>query len=173
MPSYLYKVSNSTYKLIDKISLSGWKGLVWKIYSKKKIESKLSTDESGYGWEISKQDMKNQIQLDEGAPSEYEIIFDVEPKKIKTNLKQLERIYLFSHNYNDTSTYWTVMMLKLRPILFDENKILNKQEFTPNRESSEETEFLYLRESWTYGSVGRMNAAIIEPEARDYFRKFF
>ncbi len=173
MPAYLYKVTNSSYQQVKEISLSGY-GIIYNIFERKKLLYKLTTKTKGIPWDISKQELREQIQMDESKNAEYEIVFDVEPKKVRTNLKQLQYVYLFTHNYGEKEkVHWTVMMLKLKTILFDEFKKRDIDAFVPEPDSQEITEFLYLQNNWTYGMVGRMNAAMIEPEARDYFKLFF
>jgi len=175
MPSYLYKINKNTYFKIDEISLAGWR-IIYNIFKRKNLYSELKEDRNGIGWEISKSELKEQLLLDGYEEDHYEIVYDVEPTKIRTNLKQLEKLYLYTHNYHENKAHWTVIMLILKDILFEDSRILNKEKFDPNPNGKEIVEFLYLQGddgSWSYGKVGQMNAAMIEPDARDYFRKYF
>ena len=176
MPSYLYKVENNNYSQIDKISLSGWVGLVYKIFECKNLYHRLSEEDNGIGWEITKEDLNKQIIADDWGIGDYEIVFDIEPKKKKTNLMQLECIHVFSHNYGDDCVYWSVLMLELKSVLYHNTEIKNKENFIPDDSKGNTKEFLYLQGddgSWNYGMVGRMNAALLEPDAVDYFRQYF
>ena len=176
MPAYLYEIKGSKYHKVDIISLSGRSGLVFEIFEKRNLYSQLSSNKEGIGWEITKPDLQNQILLDGLGDGNNEILFDVEPNKTRTNIKQLEHIHVFSHNYKDRLIYWSVMMLELKTILFNDREKKNIEIFIPGKSKDRIIEFLYLKgedRGWTYGQVGRMNAAMIEQCARDYFKKYF
>lgn len=177
MPIYHYQKNGTVYTQVGNIALAGRNGIIQRSFDKSKLRDQLSTLSVGIPWDISKQELQSLMGNDDQNAVSSELVFDVEPAKKRTNLLQLEHIYAYSHNYGETGTvYWTVMLLHLKPVLFSPNTVLDKLKFEPDGNDALIKEFLYLRgdaEGWTFGSVGRMNGALIEPEAQAYFRKFF
>ncbi len=108
-------------------------------------------------------------------PEKHRILIDLKPSdKSKVSLYRLRDIWGYSY---DT---WTPLALRLESVLVDEphdSPSEYKQAFVRPTETKDFIyEFLYLNggsqsEKWTWGMVGRVNAALLWPDALRYFFK--
>lgn len=101
MSCYLYKVENNNYTQVDELSLSGWNGLVFKIFDNKELYSKLSEDVDGIGWEITKEEFNEQIIKDDWGIGNHEIIFDTETITCTAFPKEIpDKIFLGDNDHS-------------------------------------------------------------------------
>lgn len=91
-------------------------------------------------------------------------------------------IYAYTFGNTPTEPRWTPLMLRMRDIFYcenydpeltDETKKDIMSSFDEPEESMESIEFLYMNANWSWGPNGTTNAAFINGEARNYFRRFF
>lgn len=110
----------------------------------------------------------------EEKPSDHAILIDLKPNaKGNVSIYQLKDIWGFSYSE------WTPIALHLETLFVDE-EIENPDSFkntfeAPNLKDRENVyEFLYLRGgtkggTWNWGMVGRVNGALLWPDALKYF----
>lgn len=106
-------------------------------------------------------------------PAEHRILIDLKPSdKSNVSLYRLRDVWGFSYEE------WTPLALRLESLLVDEpqdNPSTFKQVFRGPLETKDFIyEFLYLNGGtksgkWTWGLVGRVNAALLWPDALRYF----
>jgi hypothetical protein len=107
--------------------------------------------------------------------AEHRILIDLKPNdKSRVSLYRLRDVW--GHSYDD----WTPLALRLECLLGDDprdNPETFKQRFTGPLETRDFIyEFLYVNGGakggkWTWGLVGRVNAALLWPDALRYFVK--
>ena len=134
------------------------------------------------GWHVSADDL---IRIgSDGVHSAKTrcLLIDFDPKSTKRiGIIELLDVYAYTFG-NDGDAGWTPLMLKLRDIFYEESptspaeREARLQMFVEPEDSDEFVEFLYLNgvgRGWNWGKNGMTNAAFIQGEAREYFRKFF
>lgn len=104
--------------------------------------------------------------------------------KKEIGLVEILDVYGFTWGDDDNEASWTPLMLRGRNLLHKSYKklsdsrkavILSKLPEPPS-DTPDFVEFLYLKgkeHGWIWGMSGMPNAAFLEGEARDYFRRFF
>jgi hypothetical protein len=106
-------------------------------------------------------------------PAEHRILIDLKPSD-KTNVS----LYRLRDGWGYSNEGWTPLALRLESLLVDDprdNPTIFKQEFLGPSETRDFIyEFLYLNGGtsggkWTWGMVGRVNGALLWPDALRYF----
>ena len=181
MGLYLYKHiqegENTRYELIDGISLAGYNV----IYNQWREKGEPRNE----GWQIDSNDLVGEMQ--DKVPPGYHpaILIDYDPSaKEEAVLLQVNDIYAYTYACKDTGkVWWTPIMLRLQKVFgrnlpegFDPEQRKDLISRFDAEYQEEVIEFLYLqgeKKGWIWGRVGRVNAALIPPEAREYFRRYF
>jgi hypothetical protein len=160
MPFLLYTLepSQSEYRQVSEIKLSG-------------IASpfrKLATDREWHGTDA---DILSLLDIE--RPGDHRILIDLKPSdKKNVSLYRLREVWGYSYDE------WSPLALRLECLLGDEpqdNPSSHKQRFTGPVETKDFIyEFLYINGGtaggkWTWGLVGRVNAALLWPDALRYF----
>ena len=137
------------------------------------------------GWSISSNDLLTMI--DEAFTSDsHALVIDFHPNAdYRIALIEIDRIHLYTYGDKEKDyVYWTPMMLELKSLYYDEyDEAFTDEEkaqvidcFECPESQSRIAEFLYLNgtdSGWNWGKNGMTNAAFIEEDAREYFKKFF
>ena len=137
------------------------------------------------GWHVSANELIEIHSNGAETSATMRLVSDINPNISNwILLVELLDIYAYTWGYGTDKAVWTPLMLRLRQVLYEEydNKITKKeriknfQEVPEPTDSAEYIEFLYLQgddNGWIFGRTGATNAALIEGEAREYFRQFF
>ena len=139
------------------------------------------------GWHITAVDLVEQWSGKKESYDCYRLIIDYLPKdRWRIALAEAVDIYVFT--YGDPQTceaWWSPMMWKLKRVFYPklDSEIGEQQKMsmiekieTFDYSGDEITQFLYLhgdKRGWIFGAAGRTNGALIEKEAREYFKEFF
>lgn len=137
------------------------------------------------GWHVSAKELVLIHSEEQHDISSRLLAIDWNPKsKEEIGLIEILDVYGFSWGDDDNDALWTPLMLRGRNLhhqdyeeLSDSQKaeILSKLP-EPRSDTPDFVEFLYLKgkeDGWIWGRSGMTNAAFLEGEARDYFRRFF
>lgn len=162
MPFFLYALNSEhgEYRQIREISLSGTASPFRTISA-----------EAGQKWHAS--DGRILSLLGVKRPAEHRILIDLKPSD-KSNVSLYRLRNVWGHSYED----WTPLALRLESLLVDEpqdSPSTFKQIFVAPVETKDFIyEFLYLNGGtrsgkWTWGLVGRVNGALLWPDALGYF----
>lgn len=162
MPFFLYSLDSEQekYRQIREISLSGRQSPFPNICT-----------ELGDRWHCTDTDILS--HLGDVEPAEHRILIDLKPSD-KTNVSLYRLRDVWGYSYES----WTPLALRLESLLVDDprdNPTIFKQEFVGPKESGDFIyEFLYLNGGtkggkWTWGMVGRVNGALLWPDALRYF----
>lgn len=181
MALYLYKqnrsINISPLEIVDEVSLAGH-NVIYNQWKKK-------GEPRNEGWQINSNDLENELQNLVDADYRSLVLIDYDPSgKEEVVLLQVKDIYAYTYASKDTGeVWWTPIMLRMQKVFGRElqNELSDKQRkdliSNFNAEYQEEViEFLYLqgeKRGWNWGMVGRVNGALIPPEAREYFLPFF
>lgn len=167
----IYKNMNESY------SLAG-NNLIYNIWLSKK-------QPINQGWSISRADLQKAYA---GKKSDnISFLIDFHPSaNWRIGILEIDRIHLYTYgdNKNKGYAYWTPAMFVLRDLKYKEYKRLNKRQKdeiikeikVKEKNISSVVEFLYLNGtdmSWNWGKNGMTNAAFLQNESREYFKKFF
>ena len=158
---------SSEFKQLRNLSLAGSRNGVLAAYVKRQRFG------SGTGWAIGVEQILKEAGYAEA--NTYAVIIDLKPgDKEGVSLYELKRVFGY------TSTGWTPIMLHLEALFAGqpkENVEEFKQQFSdvdcPEERRPVHT-FLYLQDtyeggSWNWGPVGTVNAALLWPEAIEFF----
>ena len=132
------------------------------------------------GWHVSADELIRLHTNQEHTYDSRRLLIDFHPSSTyRIGIIELLDIYAYTFGNDDLEAEWTPMMLRLRSILYTEEGPFDKErkasilsELPDGEDSQDIVEFLYLS-GWNWGRNGMTNAAFIEGEARNYFRKFF
>jgi len=181
MAFYLYKhekvTENIAFEIVDGVSLAGYNV----IYNRWKIKGEPRNE----GWQIDSDDLVNELQPMVGDAYNPMVLIDYDPSgKGEVVLLQIKDIYAYTYACKDTGeVWWTPIMLRLQKVfgrdlpsaLDEKHKRDLISSFNPEYQE-EVVEFLYMqgeKKGWIWGRVGMVNAALIPPGAREYFRQYF
>jgi hypothetical protein len=182
MAIYLYQQINTDGKIIFKqvgtTPLAGH-NIIYNQW-KKKGEPK------NEGWHISFTDIESEL-IDKISPcNRPALLIDYDPGG-EEEVVLLQVIDIYPYTYADRETgliWWSPMMLKMKKVYYHkltgpinpdqrQNLIIT---FDLHDHNEEFVEFLYVqgeKGGWSWGKTGRVNAALIPPEARKHFQKYF
>jgi hypothetical protein len=163
MPFMLYKVTGNHYQRIRNIPIAGSKGPLASIARRCNVKSQCP-----FPWHAS---MTQIVEAINGSVGQ-EIIIDLKPSdREKVSLYRLCQIWGFS------DADWTPLAL-LMECLFVDYKCINPNDFKAsfdchNTQRSVVGEFLYVHGGvnggkWNWGQVGRVNGALLWPNAFKY-----
>ncbi len=137
------------------------------------------------GWHVSANELVLIHSEEQHDISSRLLVIYWNPKsKNEIGLIEILDVYGFTWGDDDDEASWTPLMLKGRNLHYEsykrlsdaqKAKILSKLPEPPSH-TPDFVEFLYLKgqgQGWTWGMNGKTNAAFLEEEARDYFRRFF
>jgi hypothetical protein len=182
MAIYLYQYTieggSTHFELLGEAQLAG-ANAIFHIWQQK-------GEPRNQGWHINSNDLSNHFKDKVPAGSCPTVVIDYDPRgKEEIVLLQILDIYPYTYaNKNTGEVWWSPMMLRMKkifgkqpsaPINVDERHGLIAK-FDLYDFDEEIVEFLYVqgkKGGWNSGMVGRVNAALIPPEARMYFRKYF
>lgn len=162
MPFLLYTLDSQRgeYRQVRKISLSG-----------KESPFRTVSAEAGQEWRATDEHILSLLAVE--RPAEHRILIDLKPSnKSNVSLYRLRDVWGYSYEG------WTPLALRLEGLLVDEpqnNPSTFKQVFRGPLETRDFIyEFLYLNGGtksgkWTWGLVGRVNGALLWPDALRYF----
>ena len=162
MPFYLYTLDSQRgeYRQVKEISLSGSVSPFRKVAAEARQE-----------WQATDERILSLLGVE--TPAEHRILIDLKPSdKSNVSLYRLRDVWGFSYEG------WTPLTLRLESLLVDEpqdSPSTFKQVFQGPLETRDFIyEFLYLNGGtksgkWTWGLVGRVNAALLWPDALRYF----
>lgn len=137
------------------------------------------------GWSVNANELLSII--DETFTSDsHALVIDFHPNAdYRIGLIEIDRIHLYTYGKKEEDfAYWTPMMLELKSLYYDEyEEPISKDEkndfidcFEPPATRKRIVEFLYLNgteNGWNWGKNGMTNAAFIEEDSREYFKRFF
>lgn len=137
------------------------------------------------GWSITANDLL--ALIDETFTSDsHALVIDFHPSAdYRIGLIEIDRIHLYTYGDKEKDfVYWTPMMLELKSLYYDEyDEPISKEEkgelidcFESPATQTRIVEFLYLNgteNGWNWGKNGMTNAAFIEEDSREYFKRFF
>lgn len=137
------------------------------------------------GWHVSVNELVLIHSDEQHDISSRLLAIDWNPNSRKEiGLIEILDVYGFTWGDDDNDALWTPLMLRGRDLhhqhyeeLSDSQKaeILSKLP-EPLSNTTDFVEFLYLKgkkRGWNWGMNGMTNAAFLDGEARDYFRRFF
>ena len=181
MAIYLYKhiqgSENIHYELVDGIALAGY-NIIYNQWRKK-------GEPRNEGWQIDFNDLVSELQDKVSPGYRPAILIDYDPSgKEEAVLLQVNDLYAYTYACKDTGKVWgTPIMLHMQKVFgrsLPEGSNAEQRKDLISRfdaEYQEEViEFLYLQgedRGWNWGMVGRVNAALIPPDARKFFRQYF
>jgi hypothetical protein len=171
MAFLLYEYSKNSsgtndYKRIKDVRLAGKEGAI-SIYISK--INKQKNIEKPFPWYISVDEVLTNLNA---TPQNNSLIIDVKPyDKKRVSLYRLEEIWGFLYPEE-----WSPLLVRLESLFVDwevKNPEKFKEQFN-DQDSEKEViyEFLYIRKdkkTWNWGMVGRINGALLWPNALRYF----
>ena len=170
MPFFLYECSLdasrvTNYKCIKQIKVAGSDGPI-SLY----VREQNRHGELPFAWHMTEQELLTKLNV---SPQNHALVIDLKPSmKNNVSLCRLKHIWGFSYNE------WTPMLVRLETLFMDKkenNPTGFKQQFNDrNAQKDYVHEFLYLQGgvkegTWNWGMVGRVNGALLWPDALDYF----
>ena len=162
MPFFLYALDSGRgeYRQVREIGLSG-----------RESPFRTVSAEAGQEWRATDERILSLLGVE--RPVEHRILIDLKPSdRSRVSLYRLRDVWGYSYEG------WTPVALRLEGMLVDEdqdNPSTFKQAFKAPLETGDFVfEFLYLnggtkRGKWTWGPVGRVNGALLWPDALLYF----
>lgn len=168
MPFYLYEVTeldrHREYKQFRPVSLAGTSGPLKRIHDEQN-QNRAIPDR----WKATEDDLVVALG---GNPGKHAIVIDLKPRQVgNVSLFRVRNIWGYSH------VEWTPIALHLETLFADkqvENATAFKLHFSDaDAEVYQVAEFLYLQGGvkggkWTWGMVGRVNGALLWPDAFHY-----
>lgn len=181
MAIYLYKqsrsIENASFEIVDSVAMAGY-NVIYNQWKKK-------GEPRNEGWQIESNDLVNELQAKVGPDYCPAILIDYDPSgKEEVVLLQVNHIYAYTYACEDTGkVWWTPIMIRMRKVFekslpdgVDAKQRKNLISRFDAEYQEEVIEFLYLQgedRGWNWGMVGRVNAALIPPDARKFFRQYF
>lgn len=184
MPFYVYQKvqeEDSTYfkRTGNHFSFAGH-NLIYELW--KKLGKPINQ-----GWHITSVDLVEQWSGQKESYEHTRLIIDYNPSaKWRIGLAEALDIYMFTYGDEKTGEiWWSPMMWRLKSVFekrfepeIDEHqkmKIIERIE-TFDYNQDDIIQFLYIhgdKRGWNWGATGRTNGAMIEKDAREYFKRFF
>lgn len=166
MPFYLYETASVqdgvAYKQLREIKLGGSSGPIAGC-------ARVRTEGQPGGWHATERDL---IEASKENPDGHAIVIDLKPREIgKVSLYRVTDVWGFSDEG------WTPIALRLSALFIEEEhedwEAFKRDFLDTKAEHQVVGEFLYLMGgykggTWNWGMVGRVNGALLWPDALQY-----
>jgi len=162
----------------DHYQLAGY-GLLHSLWTKKGRPRNV-------GWHVGADELIREAAKNQFDSSARRLLIDTAPtSKVRVEVIEIQEIHAFTVADQISGVVWyTPLMLSIRGVMNhdipqdlpkSEREVMVREIANPQYNEGLR-EFLYLlgdKNGWNWGMSGRTNAAILDPKARDYFRKHF
>lgn len=168
MPFMLYREQETpeapTFEYVRNIQIAGTGGPLYRL-----VSQNASLNETSRSWHVTEREI---IQAIDESAGNHALIIDLKPRVRKNvSLYRLRDVWGYSHDE------WSPLALRLEGIFVDhqtDDPVQFKQRFVqPSGRPDHVGEFLYIQGgltggSWNWGMVGRVNGALMWPDALEY-----